>query len=148
MSNIQSLKFAPNNCYLCTFLLSKADIVNLMQCKYLLLLHSVLKKSFFVWSYHNGSNSFLCINYVYCSFIELVHTLKFIGATETNLMKPKKKLSSIKHYCKKKVLTSTGKSLSEALILASTNPQYDKGLFMELLTMKTTSAEHEQNMGW
>jgi hypothetical protein len=90
----------------------------------------------------------LCINYVYRSFIELVHTLKFIGATETNLMKPKKKLSSIKHYCKKKVLTSTGKSLSEALILASTNPQYDKGLFMELLTMKTTSAEHEHNMGW
>ena len=27
---------------------------------------------------------------------------------------------------------STGKSFSEALILASTNPQYDKRLFMEL----------------
>jgi hypothetical protein len=26
----------------------------------------------------------------------------------------------------------TGKSFSEALILASTNPQYDKRLFMEL----------------
>ena len=26
---------------------------------------------------------------------------------------------------------SSGKSLSEALILASTNPQYDKGLFIE-----------------
>ena len=32
----------------------------------------------------------------------------------------------------KKVDKSTGKSFSEALILASTNPQYDKGLFMEL----------------
>ena len=29
-------------------------------------------------------------------------------------------------------LNHTGKSFSEALILASTNPQYDKRLFMEL----------------
>ena len=29
----------------------------------------------------------------------------------------------------------TGKSFSEALILASANPQYDKRLFMELSTM-------------
>ena len=45
-------------------------------------------------------------------------------------------------------VTSTGKSLSEALILASTNPQYDKRLFIELPVqhMKTTSAEHGQNM--
>ena len=37
-----------------------------------------------------------------------------------------------------------GKSLSEALILASTNPQYDKRLFIELWVqyMKTTSSEH------
>ena len=27
---------------------------------------------------------------------------------------------------------STGESFSEALFLASTNPQYDKGLFMDL----------------
>jgi hypothetical protein len=42
----------------------------------------------------------------------------------------------------------TGKSLSEALILASTNPQYDKRLFIELPVqyMKTTSSEHEENM--
>ena len=38
----------------------------------------------------------------------------------------------------------TGKSFSEALIPASTNPQYDKRLFMELQTMKTTRAEHGQ----
>ena len=42
----------------------------------------------------------------------------------------------------------TGKSLSEALIFASINPQCDNRLFMELPVqyMKTTSAEHAQNM--
>ena len=41
-------------------------------------------------------------------------------------------------------LFSTGKSFSEALILASTNPQYDKRLFIELRVqyMITTSSEH------
>ena len=40
--------------------------------------------------------------------------------------------------------SGTGKSFSEALILASTNPQYDKRLFIELRVqyMKTTSSEH------
>ena len=38
----------------------------------------------------------------------------------------------------------TGKSLSEALILASTNPQYDKRLFIELRVQykRTTSSVH------
>ena len=38
----------------------------------------------------------------------------------------------------------TGKSLSEALVLAATNPQYVKRLFIELQVqyMKTTSSEH------
>ena len=38
----------------------------------------------------------------------------------------------------------TRKSFSEALILASTNPQYDKRLFVDLPVqyMKTTSSEH------
>ena len=38
----------------------------------------------------------------------------------------------------------TGKSLSEALILGSTNPQYDKGLFIDLPVQytKTVSSEH------
>jgi len=38
----------------------------------------------------------------------------------------------------------TGKSLSEALIFASTNPQYDNGLFIELRAqqMKIASLEH------
>ena len=42
----------------------------------------------------------------------------------------------------------TGKSLSEALILRSTNPQYDKRLFIDLPVqyMKTTSSEHGENM--
>ena len=43
---------------------------------------------------------------------------------------------------------STGKSLLEALILASTNPQNDKRLFIDLPVqyMKTTSSEHGENM--
>ena len=38
----------------------------------------------------------------------------------------------------------TGKSFSEALILASTNPQFEKRLFMDLPVqyIKTTSSEH------
>ena len=38
----------------------------------------------------------------------------------------------------------TGKYLSEALIIASTNPQYDNKLFIELWVqyMKITSTEH------
>ena len=38
----------------------------------------------------------------------------------------------------------TGKSFSEALISASTNPKYDKRLFIKLQVyyMKTTSLEH------
>ena len=38
----------------------------------------------------------------------------------------------------------TGKSFSEALILPSTNPQYDKRLFIDLPVqyMKTTISEH------
>ena len=41
---------------------------------------------------------------------------------------------------------STGKSLSEALILASINPKYDDRLFIELRVqyMKTTSSEHSE----
>ena len=40
--------------------------------------------------------------------------------------------------------SSTGESFSEALILASTNPKYDKRLFIELQVqyIKTTSSEH------
>ena len=42
----------------------------------------------------------------------------------------------------------TGKSFSEALILASTNPQYDKRLLIELPVqhMKTTSAKYVHNV--
>ena len=42
----------------------------------------------------------------------------------------------------------TGKFLSEALIFASTNPQYDDRLFIELQVqyLKTPSSEHGENM--
>ena len=41
-------------------------------------------------------------------------------------------------------LPDKSKSFSEAFILTSTNPQYDKGLFIDLPLqyMKTTSSEH------
>ena len=44
---------------------------------------------------------------------------------------------------------STGKSMSEALIFASTNPQYDNRLFIELPVqyMKIPSSEHGENIG-
>ena len=44
-------------------------------------------------------------------------------------------------------MLNTGKSLSEALILASTNPQHDDRLFVELQVqyMKITSWEHVEN---
>ena len=47
-----------------------------------------------------------------------------------------------------RALRVTGKSLSEALIIGSTNPQYDKRLFIDLPVqyMKTTSSEHWENM--
>ena len=42
----------------------------------------------------------------------------------------------------------TGKSLSEALIFASSNPQYNHRLFIELQVqyMKIPSSEHGENM--
>ena len=42
----------------------------------------------------------------------------------------------------------TGKSLSEALIFASTNPQYDNRLFIDLRVqyMKIPSSEHGENI--
>ena len=45
-------------------------------------------------------------------------------------------------------ILSTGKFMSEALILESTNPQYDKRLFIDLPVqyMETTSSEHGENM--
>ena len=63
-----------------------------------------------------------------------------------------------KHTSKKswnitvKTLGITGKSFSEELILASTNPKYDKILFIDLPVhtantyMKITSSKHVKNM--
>ena len=48
----------------------------------------------------------------------------------------------------KTFLRITGKSLSEALILALSKPKYDKRLFIELPVqyMKSTSSEHVENI--
>ena len=45
-------------------------------------------------------------------------------------------------------ISFTGKSLSEGLILVSTNPQYDKNLFIDLPIqyMKITNSEHGENV--
>ena len=53
-------------------------------------------------------------------------------------------ICTVKFYCPF-LIFFTGKSLLEALILASTNPQYDKRLFIDLPVqyMKTTSSEHK-----
>ena len=46
------------------------------------------------------------------------------------------------------IVSCTGKSLSEALIFASTNPQYDDRLFIELQVqyVKIPNSEHQENM--
>ena len=48
------------------------------------------------------------------------------------------------------MIFGTGKSFSEALILVSTNPQYDLRLFIELRVqyMKIPSSEHVEKMLW
>ena len=51
---------------------------------------------------------------------------------------------SVNNYVDNMRWVGTGKSLSEALILSSTNPQYDKRLFIQLQVqyMKIASSEH------
>ena len=46
------------------------------------------------------------------------------------------------------IITVTGKSLSETFILTSTNPQYDKRLFIDLTVqyMKIASSKHAKSM--
>jgi hypothetical protein len=64
-----------------------------------------------------------------------------------------KSISKIENDKRYQVEIGTGKSFSEVLILASTNQQYDKRLFIELQVqyvcsyMKIASSEHGENMG-
>ena len=61
-------------------------------------------------------------------------------------------LQTAKIFCHWKspwmLIFSTDKSLSEEFLLASTNPQYDNRLFIDLPVqyMKTTSSEHGENI--
>ena len=74
------------------------------------------------------------------SNVQLVTSLpKNIGFPDHNETKVFLKLQA--SFC-------TGKSFSEVLILASTNPQYDKRLSSELPVqyMKIPSSEHGENM--
>ena len=66
--------------------------------------------------------------------------------TKSNVLKPncsKKPTFQITSVSPVSIL-STGKSLSEALIFASTNPQYDDRLFIDLRLQykENTSSEH------
>ena len=69
----------------------------------------------------------------------IVKTLESLGLKAFNYL-----YLHIDNFDFLQVFMDTGKSFSEALILASTNPQYNKRLFIELPVqhMKTTSAEH------
>ena len=83
---------------------------------------------------------------------------KYLKWVLTIVSKFKSLKESIWIYSKKRNFTdifhtisvSTGKSLSEALILGSTNQQYDKRLFIDLPVqyMKTTSSEHLVYTNW
>ena len=70
-------------------------------------------------------------------------TKKKLASTDFNRPIQKDRKSGLsKQDLSKNVIT--GKSLSEAFILASTNPKYDDRLFIELRVQykKTTSSEH------
>ena len=76
-------------------------------------------------------------------FIRNMTKFEFVISTRLNnsrVAKIKLRCIQIGHV----FLVCTGKSLSEGLILGSTNPQYDKRLFINLPVqyMKTTSSEH------
>ena len=80
-------------------------------------------------------------------FIRNMTKFEFVISTRLNnsrVAKIKLRCIQIGHV----FLVCTGKSLSEGLILGSTNPQYDKRLFINLPVqyMKTTSSEHGENM--
>ena len=67
------------------------------------------------------------------------------GLTKMSLGERAKLTISAVSFCFHNIVT--GKSFSEALIHASTNPQYDKRLFIELQVqyMKIASSEHVEN---
>ena len=63
---------------------------------------------------------------------KLAGVIKELFCFEANLV-----LDIEPRKCKKQIDLGTGKSVSEALILASTNPQYNKRLFIENKNKKT-----------
>ena len=75
----------------------------------------------------------------------LCHANYYVSGTTICVLRKKQRepsnQSTVEIFCN---TFSTGKSFSEALILASANPQYDKRLFIELPVedMKIQSLEH------
>ena len=74
--------------------------------------------------------------------------LSYCGLVDQRISASGKDLPVNKIFKLTDLYIDTGKSLSEALIQGSTNPQYDKLLFIDLPVqyMKTTSSEHGENM--
>ena len=72
----------------------------------------------------------------------MVSFLQLAGEKKTSFLVQLKQIFCPSYF--DRALVGTGKSYSEELILASTNPQYDKRLLIELLFqyIKTTSSEH------
>ena len=79
-------------------------------------------------------------DYYYQRLPKKIPTLK-TGPRKVVTSKTKKILC---YWHEKKLPAYTDKSLSEALILGSSNPQYEKRLFIDspVQYMKTTSSEH------
>ena len=106
------------------------------QAKKLLFLWWIQAKN--AWQLHPGKLQIgMC--YQICSEYDRfqVHSMVFAYTRSSRFGFPCKKYNYT-------YLKSTGKSLSEAHILASTNPQYDKRLFIKLQVqyMKIASSEH------
>ena len=78
---------------------------------------------------------------VKCQYCD--YTSFYKGHLESHLIKKHSKNGTFEHL---NCSLCTGKSLSEALIFASTNPPYDDKLFIELQVQHVKSAEHGQNM--
>ena len=90
---------------------------------------AIIQEKFFL----NSDDSF------YIDFLQGIHlsknfcntTMAFWGQVQIACSHTNPAWRSVE-ICTHERANSTGKSLSEALIFASTNPQYDKRLFMEL----------------
>ena len=76
--------------------------------------------------------------------VKKFHDENYLKVDSSKAIESSQKMVGENDEYKEELQEDTGKSLLEALILASTNPKYDKRLFIDLPVqyMKTTSSEH------